>query len=131
MIPEKVIVTAIGNFRSGLAICLKFSMSKKNDYYYIVFLNEEGKAEINTGDLLRSFDADRNFFLMDYVDPRAAFTGQIEAHVLSKEEIAKSIDARNIFKKFPYPENYFENLNTALVIAPDEGKVTISVEKIG
>ena len=129
IIPEKVIVTASGDFKCGLAVRLKFSMSKKNDYFFTAFLDERGKAEISKTELLRSFDADRNLFLMDYIDPRAAFTGQITAHVLNKAEITKSINARGMFKKYPYPENYFENLKTALAITQDEGKTVVIVEQ--
>lgn len=130
MIPETVILRATGDLKCGLAVRLRFSMSKKNDFYYTVFLDAKGQAEVSRGELLRSFDADRNFFLMDYCDPRILFSGQITAHVLTSGEIAKAIQARDMFKKFPYPENYFENLKLALTASPDDGKVAIGVEQI-
>ena len=91
MFPEKIIITAKGEFKAGLAICLKFGMNQKNDYHYITFVNGEGRVEIGESELLKTFDETRNLFLMDYKDPREHFTGRIEAHVLDKTEIAVAI----------------------------------------
>ena len=66
MIPEKFIVTAEGKFKPGLAVLLRFKMSEKNNYYYFVFLDDKGQAVVGIDELLKSFDQDRNFFLMDY-----------------------------------------------------------------
>jgi hypothetical protein len=129
MIPEKVIVTAKGEFKPGLAVRLKFGMSRKNDYIYTAFLDSEGVANVPVNELLRSFSEDQKLFLMDFCDPREFFTGHIEAHVLSKEEIEKSISAIDTFKHYDYPSNHLENLKRALV-SNAESKCVISVEQI-
>ncbi len=123
MIPDKIKIKASGEFRTGLAIQLKFKMRKKNDYYYSVFLDETGCAEIKMDELLSSFDQDRHLFLMDYKDPRTEFTGVIEPHVLTKEEIAAQLRGHEQDKKIPkyinqlvFPPRYWENLEKALTI---------------
>jgi hypothetical protein len=129
MIPAKVIIKANGQFKSGLAVRLNFEMSKRNNYRYTAFLNNEGIAEIAGSELLREFDETRKLFGMDYCDPREFLTGQIEAHILSKDEIEKSISAIGIFKNFNYPPNYLENLKKALV-SNEGSKCVINVEQV-
>jgi hypothetical protein len=127
MIPTKIIVTAIGEFKPGLAVILKFGMSQKNDYHYIVFLGDDGKAQVGADELLREFDQTRNFFLMDFKNPREFFNGHIEARFLKKEEIEKAITG--MFKYYDYPQNYLENLKRAITVN-HESKCTVAVEKI-
>jgi hypothetical protein len=71
MIPEKFAITAEGKFKPGLAVRLRIKMSEKNDFNYVVFLNDNGYAQVTIKELLRSFDEDRKLFLMDYKDPRS------------------------------------------------------------
>ena len=130
MIPEKIIITAKGEFMAGLAVSLKFGMGRKNDYYYIVFLDGDGKAQVGKDELLRSFDQSRKIFGMDYCDAREFLTGQIEAHVLSKEEIEGAISGYNKFKRYAiYPPKYLDNLKTAPTINLGNSCV-INVEQI-
>ncbi len=115
MIPDKFIITAEGEFKPGLAVLLRFGMSEKNDYYYFVFLDDKGQAEVSIDELLKSFDQDRNFFLMDYSNPRFAFTGQVEAHVKTSKEIEGVMREYEKYKRhFNFPPNYLENLKKAL-----------------
>jgi|ERR1035438_6320735 hypothetical protein len=129
MFPENLIVSAKGTFKQGLAVRLKFEMSKKNNYDYTVFLNDEGIAKVSKSELLRSFGEDRRLFGMDYREPLEFFTGCIEAHVLSKEEIERAINASNIFKHYNYPSDYLNNLQRALIINP-ESNCSANVEQI-
>jgi hypothetical protein len=131
LFPNSVIIAANGSFKPGLAIRLRFAMSGRNDFYYTAFLDDNGMAKVGRDELLRSFDAGRNLFIMDYCDPRAVFTGQITSHVLTGKEITKAIEARGIFKKYPYPNNYFENLKLALTANPDDARVEILIEQVG
>lgn len=130
MIPEKVIVTAKGEFKPGLAVVLHFKTSEKNDYHYTVFLDNEGKAEIEKRELLREFDETRNLFLMDFKDPRAVFTGQIEPHIWSKDEVERAINTYDKFKAvYKYSPDYLDNLKRALT-SNAESKCVINVEQI-
>ena len=129
MIPEKFIVTAEGKFKPGLAVLLRFKMSEKNNYYYFVFLDDKGQAVVGIDELLKSFDQDRNFFLMDYSNPRFVFTGQVEAHVETTEEIEGAIREREKYKgHFNYPPNYLENLKKALS-ANAESNCTVKISQ--
>ena len=129
MFPNKVIVTAKGEFKPGLAIRLKFGMSKKNDYSYIAFLDSEGIAKVTKDELLRDFDESQKLFGMDYCNPREYFTGRIETHVLSKEEIERAISACGTFKNCAYPPNHLANLKIAL-LSNAENKCVVSVEQV-
>ena len=130
MIPGKVIVTAKGDFKPGLMVWLRFGMSRKDDYYYTLFLDDKGSAQVERDKLLRSFDSDRKMFGMDCMNPREFFTGQVEAHVLSKEEIEGAIRAYDKFKRHHnYPLDYLDKLKAALTINT-QSKCAISVEQI-
>gem|GEM_PF-6809997 len=130
MIPEKIVVRATGDYKPGQAVLLRFAMSRKNPYDYIVFLDEHGTANATKDELLRSFDEDRKLFGMDYCDPRQFLTGQIEAHLLSGEEVQGTLRAYDKFKShYAYPADYLDNLKRALTINP-ESKCTVTVEQI-
>jgi len=130
MLPRKIIVRVTGDFRPGMVIGLRFGMSRKNDFYYRLYLDEDGQAQVERDELLRAFDEDRNMFLMDYAEPRAFFSGEIEAHVLTKEEIEAAIRAYDTFKiHWDYPPDYLSNLRKALTINP-ESRCILSVEQI-
>ncbi len=129
MLPENVIVTAKGEFKPGLAVGLKFGMSKKNDYSYIVFLDSKGTAKIAKDELLREFDESQKLFGMDYCNPREFFTGRIETHVLSKDEIERAISAYGTFKNYSYPPNHLNNLKIAQTSNAGNDCV-ISVEQV-
>ncbi|SRR6266478_7259488 len=130
MIPKKINVMAKGNYKSGLAVILRFQMKKKNDFYYTVFLDERGEARVEENELLRSFDQDRNLFLMDYVDPRTMFNGQIEARILTRKEIETTIREHETYKlHVSYPPDYLAKLKAALRVNL-ECNCTLTVEQI-
>ena len=130
MIPAKVIVTARDGIRPGTAVVLRFKMSEKNDYSFIVFLDAEGRKEVGQDELLREFDQTANAFLMDYVNARAVFTGTIEAHVLTQEELESAMRAYDMFNaQLDYAPDYLDKLKSAFAINA-ESKCVINVEQI-
>ena len=129
MIPKKIIVKAKGEKTSGVSVILKFKMLQKNDFDFIVFLDDSGKAEISRDDLLRSFDRDRNLFLMDFCDPRQVFTGQIEAWVATTDEIEGAIKSYELYKKhISYPPDCLEKLNKAANLV--SSIISVEIEQI-
>jgi hypothetical protein len=129
-IPTKVIVTASGQFAPGLAVCLRFKMNIKNDYYYTVFLNSNGKAEVLKDELLHEFNRVANFSIMDYVNPEAAFTGAIEARILTDDDLNGAMQAYDKFKaQWQYPTQYLEQVSNA-ISASSKSNCTVSVEQI-
>jgi hypothetical protein len=131
-IPGKVLIKAQGPVKAGLGVRLRFEMSKKNHYYYDAYLDEKGVAEVSRSQLLREFDKARELFIMDYMNPRAVFTGTIHAHVLSKDEIEKGIEAYNTFgKNYQYPTAYLETLKHALNVNLECGsRCSVSIVQV-
>jgi hypothetical protein len=126
-IPEKVIVTAKG-CAPGAAVLLCFKMVRKNDYYIVVFLDSEGRAELTQNQMLERFEAIARYAMMDYIGARGGFTGTIEAEVLAKQAIEDAIQA---FERdsFDYPPGYLENLKSALALDTVRDS-TVSVERV-
>src|SRR2546430_1793145 len=132
-LPQKLTIRAHGPGRfAGLAVNLCFRMSRKNDFNFFVFLDESGSAKLRQSEYLRHFDQQRDFFLMDYVDPRGAFTGDIAATVLNVDDLKSAIRALDRFRgNFAYPEGHGERLEKALavlesgLILPDDIALTI------
>ena len=113
-LPQRVIVRANDPCAEGLAVNLRFEMSMKNDHLYTVFLGPGGLAEISGQELLRAFDEECAFFIMDFDNPRSSFTGQISAQVLSKEELLSALKAYDMFcAHYPFPKGYEKNLKAA------------------
>ena len=130
MIPQKVIVTASGEFQPGVAVNLQFKASAKNDFNYIVFLNNEGRGEIQRSELLQDFDQARHFFVMDYNDPRIVFTGVIDARILSKKEVEDAIVAYNNFNPhWKYRPGYLDDLKRAL-FSNAKSRCAVNVEQV-
>lgn len=117
-IPARVTVTTRAKGPSsaeGLCVCLRFEMHSKNNYNYIVFLDSRGTASASREEILSVFDEERQTFIMDYDDPRVAFTGKITAKALSSTEIKSAMDAFQMFRsKLSFPEKYEERLKKAL-----------------
>ncbi len=130
MIPNKIKVVSEGSTAEGTPFMLTFKMREKNNFTYLGFLDRAGKFEIGRKELLASFDQDRNFFLMDYADPDASFTGQVTVRLLTKAEIGAALKAYQTFKKnCRFPAQYFEKLTKALSLIPDAGCV-MKVEQL-
>lgn len=89
--PRRVRVRIHHSRAEGLAVNLRFGMARKNDYYYIAFLGPDGYVEIPDDELIRSFEAERKFFIMDYVHVRAAFTGRITAEVCRTQDVKRAL----------------------------------------
>jgi hypothetical protein len=127
-LPEHVHVSVKGPSPDGLAISLYFEMSIKNNYGYLVFLGPDGAATISKQELTDKFDVERNAFIMDYVDPRRAFTGKITARVLGVEEIVRALEAFELYREYLlYPTDYEKHLRKALSKNSDSDDYSVSV----
>jgi hypothetical protein len=116
----------------GLAVFLVFGMARKNDFTYLVFLGPDGIAAVSGATLLESFDQKRNTFLMDYVDPRRAFTGRITARVLTSSELDRALTAFNMFRKYlVYPGGYETKLRAAISRGQDPKGYAVEVKAGG
>ena len=112
--PTRVIVRGHGPSIKGLAVNLCFEMQAKNNFNHVVFLDDNGVADVSREEFLRVFDEERAFFIMDYEDPRGNFTGKIVAEVWGAEEIDRAIEAyKNFHGVFLYPLDYERNLQAA------------------
>jgi hypothetical protein len=89
-------------------------MSRKNPFDFVAFTSDDGTAAIRSDELLRTFDREREFFLMDYIDPRVGFTGKVTGKVLSDDEVRAAIKAVAEYRKcYSYPDGYEEGLRQA------------------
>ena len=111
--PRRIIVR-VNDPREGLAVSLRFGMARKNDYFYTALLGPEGLAEVSGEELLRHFDQTFAFFIMDYLNPRGAFTGRVTASVPSTRELRDGIKGFEMYRDyFSFPEGYEKNLKKA------------------
>lgn len=114
-LPAVVIVNVAPTPPVGLAIVIRFGMFKKNDFYCVTFTDVNGIAKISGEELLRHFDATRALFLMDYVDPRSSFDGNITAEVLNDSGLERAVAAFELLRgKTQFPKNYEQNLRNAV-----------------
>ena len=115
-LPVYLIVAAAGEFQPGLAIRLTFEMRRKNNFSHIAFICKSPLTLTKT-ELLRIFDRVRNLFVVDYADPREAFTGKIEVEALTGSEINAAIKFYHDYAGVvEFPPEYLANLETALQI---------------
>ena len=107
-------------------------MRVKNDFSFTAFLGSTGEAVISGAELSKKFAEDSNLFLMDYGNAEVAFTGQITAHLMGREEIHKALEAYEMYSpSMPYPEGYKDRLLRALEVTPEvEDPVQITVEQL-
>jgi hypothetical protein len=115
----------------GLAVSLLFGMRKKNKFGYIIFTNILGIGEVAREELLHIFDEERSFFIMDYVDPRTNFSGEITAKVLSRSDLDGALKALGLFRdRISFPPGYEKNLGSAIArrLNPDDYKVEVMTE---
>ena len=123
-------VEASGEFKPGLAVALTFKSKVKNDFHYTAFLSDDGRAEIGKEELLEEFDQSRNFFLMDFGDPRIVFTGQIEARIWGRKNVEKAMETYLKFKsQWKYKPDYFDNLQKALV-SNEKSNCVITIRQV-
>lgn len=127
--PRRVVVRVREPSAEGLAVSLCFHMKRKNHYWYTVFLDHNGCAEISGEELLRSFFEDSSFFLMDYVDARAAFTGRVSAKVKSTSELEGAVKVFEDFRKYyPYAPGYEKGLRAAAARGQDPNAYYVELE---
>lgn len=114
-LPNSIVVRVLPRPVEGVAVCLTLEMTVKNDFNYTIFLDHTGIIELGVSELVQAFDWTREFFVMDYSDPRTHFDGKISARVLSDSELAHAMTAfENFNGKYPFPENYEKNLRAAI-----------------
>lgn len=113
--PQKVFVQVRGPAPEGLAVALIFPMRLRNPFFYTLFVDAEGEAEVSDLELLAFFDQARAEFGAEYVDPRKGFMGEVRASVLGVVELGSSLEALEMFRgKFVYPVGYEEKLRVAI-----------------
>lgn len=113
--PQRVSVQVSGPAPEGLAVALIFPMRLRNPFFYTVFLDATGRAEVSDADLLAFFDQARLELPAGYVDPRKGFLGEVHAEVLGVVELQSSLEALEMFRgKFVYPQGYEEKLKVAI-----------------
>jgi hypothetical protein len=113
--PKRVVVEVSGPAPEGLAVTLVFPMRLRNPFFYTVFVDATGRAEVSDVELLAFFDQARAEFGTEYVDPRKGFIGEVRAEVLGVVELASSLEALEMFRgKFVYPAGYEEKLRIAI-----------------
>ena len=128
-LPKRISVRTTHSSPEGLAVILLFKMKSKNDFSYIVFLDSNGIAEVFREDILKHFDEQRNVFIMDYIDPRIGFTGEMSAHILSSSELKGALSAFQMFRdKLWYPSKYEERLNKAIAQGQDSGGFKVELQ---
>ncbi len=119
--PSRVVVRMVnGSFTDGNAVMLHFEMDVRNDYYYIVFVNANGLAEVSSAELLQWFDQDIAASPMEYVNPRGGFT-RVTARLMTAAEVQGALDAYRLFencKAFVFPPHYDQKLKAAFACAP-------------
>lgn len=126
--PRQVTLTVVPPC-DGLAVSVTLEMSRKNHFTYMVFVGPDGIAKVTGADLLQSFDDERRTFLMDYVDPRSAFTGRIVAKVPTTRELEGAIKAFEMYREhLSYPEGYEVKLRAALARGQDPSLFRVEVE---
>jgi len=126
--PECVSIRVTPPLPAGLAVSLRFHMKQKNSFTYIVFSDTNGAAEVRSDVLLTSFDQDRDTFLMDYKDPRAAFDGGITARIMSVDELKDALAAYETFREgLSFPCDYLKHLQFALTLGDQTSGHTVGV----
>ena len=129
LFPKAVTVRLSGSHAQGRAVTLRFGMRVKNDYTYTVFIGANGLKIISDGELLESFDASRSTFVMDYADPRTEFAGRITARVLKTADLLRAREALMMYHKhLPYPQDYEQQLSTALTLPNDPNERVVELE---
>lgn len=99
---------------AGRAVRVRFHMARKNDFNAIVFLDAQGRAEVEGAVLAREFAADRTTSPMDFVSPAGGFTGRVTAAVMTRDEIGRALAAYELYKGGPpFPAGYLERLRSA------------------
>jgi hypothetical protein len=113
--PSRITVRAMDGPADGLAVRLRFDMKAKNSFSYVLFLGFGGIGYINGEDLLRCFYDQIADSPMDYVDPRAGFTGEVTACVMTDLELEAALKAYKLYRPYvAFPAGYEEYLNAAI-----------------
>jgi hypothetical protein len=129
--PRRAFVRVTDPGAEGLAVRLWFEMVDKNDYPYTVFLGPGGFAEVSAEDLLRDFDHQASFAIMDYTNPRGGFSGRVTASILTNEELRRGMEGVEKYRKFyTLPEGCEEKLRAAAARGqnPDDYELELHVE---
>jgi len=113
-----------------MAINLRFHMEKKNDYNFIVFLDQTGRAEVGRELLLEWARADEDAFPMDYVDLAAGYAGRITVEPLGSGGLDRALLAYAIYTKMlAYPAGYLAALRRAHRFAESKDACSIFVQR--
>ena len=115
----------------GLQVSLTLRMSRKNDFQLIVGPSDEaGALSVSWQEIEEDCRATKSFFLIDYWDLRAGFTGEIEMWPLSLDEVNGALAAYQQFKEFTsYPPDYEAGLlRTRDILAAHDPRPDVTLE---
>lgn len=114
--PRQIVVrvSALQQPVPGLLIDLSIPMKRKNDYGWLVGPSDaNGVIEVSEASLRERVEADRNLFIMDYVDPEHDAKGQIRLSVPLPAEIDAAVSAFSLYRDVsPYPPAYGAGLQS-------------------
>jgi len=117
-IPERLICQATLNGKPvvGVMIHAGFGVIAKNAYHFIIGpTNHDGCVVITKDEVLKYADEQSKFGLMDYVNLRGGFSGEISLKVVNPAELVAALAAYDTFRMYAwYKPRYKENLEAAL-----------------
>ena len=95
-------------------VCIKVNL--KNDFSSLHGLTDAGGSlSVKKDTLLERALTEKKFFLMDYADPEANFTGVIELTPCSDLMLERALNAYSQFKSvYNYPVGYHEMLKRGI-----------------
>jgi hypothetical protein len=117
--PSQLTLQVADRYAHGWGVMLTFRMRQKNHFHYLAFLDADGRAVLAADTFLKFFDEEREAFIMDYVDPREGFTGEIEAVVMDQVMLERALKTFQSYSKhLTYPGGYAEKLQYAIAHSP-------------
>lgn len=104
-----------GELAPGMFIITRIMTSRKNDFGLGFGPTDvQGQLAITRDDLLREAEKDKRFFIMDYGDPEADFSGELVVSPLNSDALERAVEAYHLYKEvWPYPPSYLEQIQQA------------------
>jgi hypothetical protein len=100
----------------GLLIRATLRMSQRNDYHVILGpTDDHGQLTVSGSDLENDAKSTYENFPADYVPLADGFSGFVEIHPLSAEQIRSAQDAYNLWRSaISFPQGYRDQLDNGL-----------------
>ena len=119
-----------GEPAAGMFIVVRIMTSRKNDFSLgFGRTDAQGQLVITRDDLLREAENDKRFFIMDYGDPEADFSGELVVSPLNRDALQRAVDAYDLYHEvWAYSPTYLENIQQAQKILEQLPPSKLSVE---